>query len=84
MVLVALDLARDVERGVLDRLAVGACRQRGQRIGELRQRLPLDLVRRAVDLGRLHEIVEVADRILGEPVELGMRLQASRPSRSAR
>ena len=35
VVLVALDLARDVERGVLDRFAVGAGRQRGQRVGKL-------------------------------------------------
>ena len=44
----------------------------------------LDLVGRAEDLRRLHEIVEVADRVADQPVELGMRLRASRPAHSAR
>ena len=42
MVLVALDLARDVERGVLDRLAVGTGRQRAKRV---RQAWPAPAVR---------------------------------------
>src|SRR5690606_29675952 len=75
VILVALDLPRHVQCRALDRLAVGSFLESRKLFGQPAKRLALDLIRRAETLRRAHEIVEVADGVVRQAVELGMRLR---------
>lgn len=69
VVLITLNGTGDVKNGVLDVVAISAGRQRCELRIQCFKGCPFHIIRRAELLGRLHEIVEVADRIADERIE---------------
>ena len=75
VVLIALDAAGHIQYGVLDRFAVGIRGQGGKGLVDPGQRFSFDLIRCTECLGWLYEILEIAQRVAGKAVELGMCLR---------